>query len=108
LRGHCRRFATELVALYSAGNWAQLVTAATRSAALVVGELLKAQKFSLQANNRPMIVAIIPAGTRSSAVSTRALRWRLAGAGGSFDAKKRDWLDFKKRRSEWHPHDKAG
>ena len=43
--------ATELVALYSPGNWAQLVTAATRSAALVVGELLKAQKFSLQANN---------------------------------------------------------
>ena len=43
--------ATELVALYSAGNWAQLVTAATRSAALVIGELLKAQKFSLQANN---------------------------------------------------------
>jgi Rhodopirellula transposase DDE domain len=43
--------ATELVALYSAGNWAQLVTAATRSAVLVIGELLKAQKFSLQANN---------------------------------------------------------
>jgi hypothetical protein len=43
--------ATELVALYSAGNWAQLLTVAIRSAALVVGELLKAQKLSLQANN---------------------------------------------------------
>jgi hypothetical protein len=94
--------ATELVALYSAGNWAQLVTAATRSAALVVGELLKAQKFSLQANNKTNDRGDHPGRDAQFSHINQSVTAALAARGSRrfrSTRRKRDSLDFKKRRS---------
>ena len=88
--------ATELVALYSPGNWAQLVTAATRSAALPVGELPKAQKLSLQANNTTNDRGDHPGRDAQFSHIDQKLRWRLAGAGDSFDAKKKRFVGLQK------------
>jgi hypothetical protein len=102
--------ATELVALYSAGNRAQLVTAATGSAALVVGELLKAQKFSLQANNTTNDRGDPPGRDAQFRHINQSVTAALAAAGaGDFvrrEEKETRWTS-KNAGREWHPQDKA-
>jgi Rhodopirellula transposase DDE domain len=51
---------------------AELVARGYQVSRTVVGELLKAQKSACKPTARPMRVAIIPIGTRSSAISIRA------------------------------------
>ena len=100
--------ATELVALYSPGNWAQLVTAATSSAALLVGELPKAQKLSLQANNTTNDRGDHPG--RDAQFSHIDQRAALAARGSREfvrrEEKETRWTS-KNAGREWHPQDKA-
>ena len=80
---------------------AELVARGHKVSRTVVGELLKAQKFSLQANRKTKRVAIIPIAMRSSAISMQSVTaaWLAQEPAISVDTKKKGVLQRHERSS---------